>query len=104
MKSLRTRVIAFALVVIVAVLAPWSILSYRQTVQEFDELGDARLVQATRTIDVLAENAGLRRDTPGVPLDVLVWRSPFPESTIRSNGLLRAAAKAAAPSRTQTDV
>jgi two-component system sensor histidine kinase QseC len=86
MRSLRTRVIAFALLVIVMVLAPWSILSYRQTVQEFDELGDARLVQATRTIDVLAENAGLRRDTRGAPLDVLVWRSPFPESTITQRG------------------
>jgi hypothetical protein len=44
MSSLRSRVIVFALVVIGAVLVPWGILSYRQTVQEFDELGDARLV------------------------------------------------------------
>ena len=39
---------------------------------EDDALLDARLVQATRTIDALAENAGLRNPQPGAALDVLV--------------------------------
>jgi two-component system sensor histidine kinase QseC len=86
MRSLRSRIIGFALIVISAVLVSLGILSYRKTVQEFDELGDARLVQATRTIDVLAENAGLREATPGTPLDVLVWRSPFNASTLTDRG------------------
>jgi two-component system sensor histidine kinase QseC len=85
-SSLRARVIAFTLLVVTAVLIPLGILSYHKTLQEFDELGDARLVQATRTIDVLAENAGLRRDTPGAPLDVLIWRSPFPERIVTDRG------------------
>lgn len=86
MRSLRSRVIVFALVVIGAVLVPLGVLSYRKTVQEFDELGDARLVQATRTIDVLAENAGLRHATTGAPLEVLVWRSPFIERAVTDRG------------------
>lgn len=86
MKSLRARVITFALIGIGAVLVPLGFLSYHKTVQEFDELGDARLVQATRTIDVLAENAGLRRATTGAPLDVRVWRSPFIERTVTDRG------------------
>jgi two-component system sensor histidine kinase QseC len=86
MRSLRARVVAFALLVIGVVLVPLGILSYRKAVQEFDELGDARLVQATRTIDVLAENAGLRRAASTAPLDVLVWRSPFTERTITPRG------------------
>jgi two-component system sensor histidine kinase QseC len=86
MRSLRARVIAFALLVIGAVLVPLGVLSYHKTVQEFDELGDARLVQATRTIDVLAENAGLRRASAAAPLDVLVWRSPFTERTVTDRG------------------
>jgi two-component system, OmpR family, sensor histidine kinase QseC len=86
MKSLRTRIIAFTLMVIGAVLVPLGVLSYHKTVQEFDELGDARLVQATRTIDVLAENAGLRRTSTAAPLDVLVWRSPFTARTVTDRG------------------
>lgn len=86
MRSLHARVITFALIVIGAVLVPLGVISYHKTVEEFDELGDARLVQATRTIDVLAENAGLRRATTAAPLDVLVWRSPFTERTVTDRG------------------
>jgi two-component system sensor histidine kinase QseC len=86
MRSLRARIIAFTLIVIGAVLVPLGVISYRKTVQEFDEMGDARLVQSTRTIDVLAENAGLRRTTTAAPLDVLVWRSPFTEHTVTNRG------------------
>jgi two-component system sensor histidine kinase QseC len=85
-NSLRARVIAFTLLVVATVLIPLGIVSYHKIIQEFDELGDARLVQATRTIDVLAENAGLRRDTSGAPLDVLVWKSPFPERIVTDRG------------------
>ena len=82
MRSLRARIIAFTLLVIAAVLVPLGFWSYYKAVQEFDELGDARLIQATRTIDVLAENAGLGRPSAAAPLDVLVWRSPFTEPAI----------------------
>lgn len=86
MRSLRARVMAFTLIVISAVLVPLGILSYHKTVEEFDELGDARLVQSTRTIDVLAEHAGLRKPSTGAPLDVLIWRSPFRERTVSARG------------------
>jgi len=72
--------------VIAAVLVPLGVFSYDKSVQEFDELGDARLVQSARTIDVLAENAGLRGATTGAPLDVLVWRSPFNDRTVTNRG------------------
>lgn len=86
MRSLRARVTLYVLAVILVIVVPLGILSYRKTVQEFDELGDARLVQATRTIDVLAENAGLRNPQAGSPLDVMVWRSPFQEPTVTKDG------------------
>jgi two-component system sensor histidine kinase QseC len=86
MRSLRVRVTVFVLMVIAIVLVPLGILSYRNIMAEFDALADARLVQATRTIDVLAENAGLRNPQPAAPLDVLVWRSPFDERTIVGGG------------------
>jgi len=73
-------------VVIGIVLVPLGVVSYRTTLAEFDALADARLVQATRTIDVLAENAGLRNPQPTAPLDVLVWRSPFDETTLIGAG------------------
>jgi len=79
MKSLRARVIVFALIVITAVVIPLGVLSYRQTVQQFDDLGDARLVQTTRTIDALAESAGLHGTKAGTPAEVVVWHSPFIE-------------------------
>lgn len=86
MKSLRTRVIVFALAAIAVVMGVLGVLSYRQTVTEFRELGDARLAQATRTIDALAENAGLRKATAGAPIEVLVWHSPFIERTVTAKG------------------
>ncbi|MBL8271983.1 histidine kinase dimerization/phospho-acceptor domain-containing protein, partial [Steroidobacter sp.] len=85
-RSLHIRVVSYVLAVIGLVTLPLAIYGYRKTVQEFDELGDARLVQATRTIDVLAENAGLRDPQPSAPLDVLVWRSPFQEPTLTAGG------------------
>jgi two-component system sensor histidine kinase QseC len=85
-QSLHVRVIVYVLAVIALVTVPLAIIGYRNTIQEFDELGDARLVQATRTIDVLAENAGLRNPQAGSPLDVLVWRSPFAEPTLIEGG------------------
>ncbi len=86
MGSLRARVTIAVLAVIAIVVVPLGVLSYRKSVQEFDELGDARLVQATRTIDVLAENAGLRDPQPKAALDVLVWHSPFPQPTVTDRG------------------
>lgn len=86
MRSLRARVTVFVLLVIAVVLVPLGIVSYRNIIAEFDALADARLVQATRTIDVLAENAGLRNPRPAAPLDVLVWRSPFDPSTLVGGG------------------
>lgn len=85
-RSLHVRVIAYVLAVIALVMLPLLWFGYRQTLREFDELGDARLVQATRTIDVLAENAGLRNPQAGAPLDVLVWRNPFQEPTLTADG------------------
>jgi len=84
--SLRARVTIYVLAVIALVVVPLGVVIYRTSIQEFEELGDARLVQATRTIDVLAENAGLRNPQPGAPLDVLVWRSPFPGPVVTAAG------------------
>lgn len=86
MRSLRTRLVVYAFAGIAATVAILGTLSYRQTLVEFRELGDARLVQATRTIDALAENAGLRKIPPGSPIDVQVWHSPFIERTVTSRG------------------
>jgi two-component system sensor histidine kinase QseC len=86
MRSLRDRVTVYVLLAIGAVLVPIGIVSYRNIMAEFDALADARLVQATRTIDVLAENAGLRNPQPAAPLDVMVWRSPFEGSTLVGGG------------------
>ncbi len=86
MRSLRNRVTAYVLLVMAAVLVPFGVVSYRNIVTEFDTLADARLVQATRTIDVLAESAGLRNPDPASRLKVLVWRSPFDSSTVIGAG------------------
>lgn len=86
MRSLRSRLLVFSLIVLGVAVLLLSALSYRQTVREFDELGDARLALATQTIDALAENAGLRKEGPGAPIDVLVWHSPFMERAVTDEG------------------
>src|SRR5882757_2191598 len=58
--SLRIRITLYILIGFGVVLIPLSAVGYRAILQEFDALADARMVQATRTIDLLAENAVLR--------------------------------------------
>lgn len=85
-RSLYFRVLTFVLLVIGAVMVPVSIFSYRSIVQELESMADARLVQATRTIDVLAENAGLRDPPATSTPDVLIWRIP-PQEPVLTAGM-----------------
>ena len=63
--SLRERVRWLILGVLVLVLIPLAVFSFRRTVREVGELTDGRLAQSARTLQVLIENTGqplLQRD------------------------------------------
>lgn len=72
MSSLKGRITALVLGCLAAVLLPLVALSYHFTMEEVDELGDARLAQNARTIAALVGGAG----TPAAdaPLTVETWR------------------------------
>ncbi len=57
--SLHGRLRWLILVVLVAVLLPLGVLSFRRTIIEVDELSDGRLAQSARTLQVLIEHAGM---------------------------------------------
>lgn len=54
--SLHARVTWLIIAVQVLVLVPLGVISYERTVNEMNELADARLAQAARTLDVLIEH------------------------------------------------
>jgi two-component system sensor histidine kinase QseC len=54
--SLHARVTWLIIAVQVLVLVPLGVISYQRTVNEMNELADARLAQAARTLDVLIEH------------------------------------------------
>ncbi|MBO9661868.1 ATP-binding protein [Dokdonella sp.] len=74
MFSLKARITALVLGCLAAVLLPLVALSYRFTMEEVDELGDARLAQNARTIGALVSDAGAQALAANAPLQVDVWR------------------------------
>ncbi|WP_266158125.1 sensor histidine kinase [Dyella silvatica] len=56
--SLRTRLTLLIIAVMMAVLIPLGVLSYRRELREMNELLDGRLAQAGRTLGVLIEHSG----------------------------------------------
>lgn len=75
LASLHARLRWLIIAVLIAVLVPLGILSFRRTITEVDELSDGRLAQSARTLQVLIEHAGKealnRRDSGGmlVPIE-----------------------------------
>ncbi|MEO8746967.1 MAG: ATP-binding protein [Rhodanobacter sp.] len=73
--SLRGRLRWMIIVVLLAVLLPLAVFSFRRTLQEVDELSDGRLAQSARTLQVIIDQEGtasLRgrdRDDQLVPID-----------------------------------
>lgn len=74
MHSLKTRITALVLGCLLAVLLPLVVLSWRFTMEEVDELGDARLAQNARTIGALVGNAGAQAAATSAPLRIEAWR------------------------------
>jgi two-component system sensor histidine kinase QseC len=72
MSSLKARITALVLGCLAAVLLPLVALSYRFTMEEIDELGDARLAQNARTIAALVGDTGA--PAADAPLTVEAWR------------------------------
>jgi len=54
MRSLNGRISLMVLAALTLLLIPFGILSYVKTMEEVDELSDARLAQSARTITLLA--------------------------------------------------
>jgi two-component system sensor histidine kinase QseC len=59
LPSLRSRLLALIVMVLVAVLLPLGFLSAKHTLEEVDELSDGRLAQAARTLEVLVGRIGV---------------------------------------------
>jgi two-component system sensor histidine kinase QseC len=74
LASLHARLRWLIIVVLIAVLLPLGVLSFRRTITEVDELSDGRLAQSARTLQVLVEHAGMNalrgRDGHGVPVPI----------------------------------
>lgn len=58
--SLHGRLRLLIIVVLLAVLLPLGVLSFRRTITEVDELSDGRLAQSARTLQVLIEHADMQ--------------------------------------------
>lgn len=58
-SSLRTRLRWLIIGVVVVVLVPLAVLSFKRTTDEVRELSDGRLAQAARTLEVLVGHAGI---------------------------------------------
>jgi pheromone shutdown protein TraB len=54
-SSLRTRIIRLVLASLAAIMLPLAALGYLLTMEEIDELFEARLAQSARTISALVE-------------------------------------------------
>jgi two-component system sensor histidine kinase QseC len=78
MRSLRSRLSLLTLCCIALVLLPFLVLAYLKVVEEVDELSDARLAQNARTIEALAEGAGLSGSAVPAdgPLQIEAWQHP----------------------------
>lgn len=72
MQSLKRRITVLVLGCLATVLPPLVALSYRFTMEEVDELGDARLAQNARTISALVGDAATT--ATNMPLEVTAWK------------------------------
>jgi two-component system, OmpR family, sensor histidine kinase QseC len=75
--SLRGRLRWMIIAVLVAVLLPLGLYSYRSTLKETRELLDGRLAQSARTLDVLIQNGGvhaLRKPAQGPLIVPIIGR------------------------------
>jgi two-component system sensor histidine kinase QseC len=86
LASLHARLRWLIIVVLIAVLLPLGVLSFRRTITEVDELSDGRLAQSARTLQVLVEHAGMNalrgHDAHGVQVPIEV----SPASPLKMHG------------------
>lgn len=86
LASLHARLRWLIIVVLIAVLLPLGVLSFRRTITEVDELSDGRLAQSARTLQVLVEHAGMSalrgHDAHGVQVPIEV----SPASPLKMHG------------------
>jgi two-component system sensor histidine kinase QseC len=87
MRSLNGRISLLVLAALTLLLIPFGILSYLKTMEEVDELSDARLAQSARTITLLASEAGSAWVKSTTPIDVENWRGARgdPEFTVHGH-------------------
>lgn len=87
MRSLNGRISLLVLAAVAALLIPFGVLSYRKTMEEVDELSDARLAQSARTITLLASEAGAIWAKSPAPIEVENWRGARgdPEFTVHGH-------------------
>ncbi len=87
MRSLNGRISLLVLAALAVLLIPFGILSYLKTMEEVDELSDARLAQSARTITLLAGEADATWAKSGTPIEVENWRGARgdPEFTVRGH-------------------
>jgi len=68
--SLQARIIVLTLACIGLVLLPFCALTYSRTLEEVQELSDARLAQNARTIEALSEHAGFDDSATAAALEI----------------------------------
>jgi two-component system sensor histidine kinase QseC len=87
MRSLNGRISLLVLAALTALLIPFGILSYLKTMEEVDELSDARLAQSARTITLLASDADAAWAKSESPIEVENWRGARgdPELTVHGH-------------------
>lgn len=87
MRSLNGRIALLVLAALTALLIPFGILSYLKTMEEVDELSDARLAQSARTITLLAGEPGSAWAKSDAPIEVENWRGARgdPELTVHGH-------------------
>lgn len=75
MSSLRTRIIRLVLASLAAIMLPLAALGYLLTMEEIDELFEARLAQSARTISALvAQGAPV---TPDRLIEIASWQDDY---------------------------
>ena len=87
MRSLNGRISLMVLAALTLLLIPFGILSYLKTMEEVDELSDARLAQSARTITLLAGESNASWMKSDTPIDVENWRGARgdPEFTVHGH-------------------
>ena len=75
MTSLRSRIIGLVLASLAAIMAPLAALGYLLTMEEIDELFEARLAQSARTISALVAQGGTI--APGELVEIASWQDDY---------------------------